>query len=113
MAITGIQLSDEYFAQVHASAGHRDWQRDFAQTAAPTLIGIARSLMRSADAHALVVKLCNALAARLRVVLIWPEDSDEYNDLTNYIYTKCLQATQLEEGSVVLALKMLRVVGPK
>lgn len=110
--IRGIRLSDEYFVRVRGSAGHRDWQRDFAQTAVSTLVGTTRSLKRSADAQALIIQLCNALATRLRVSLIWPEDPDEYNDLTNEIYTACLQATHLEEDTVLIALKGLTVVGP-
>ena len=111
--ITGIRLSDEYFVRVRASAGHRDWQRDFAQTATPTLVGTAHSLRRSADAHALIVQLCNALAARLRVSLHWPQDPDECNDLANDIYAACLQATDLEDDEVLVTLKGLTVVGPK
>ena len=111
--ITGIRLSDEYFVRVRASAGNRDWQRDFAQTATPTLVGTAHSLRRSADAHALIVQLCNALAARLRVSLHWPQDPDECNDLANDIYAACLQATDLEDDEVLVTLKGLTVVGPK
>ena len=111
-AIRGVRLSDEYFVRVSASAGHRDWQRDFAQCAAPLSIGLARSLRRSADAHAFIVQLCNAVAARLRVALVWPEDADSYNHLTNDIYRACLRATHLEDDDVLVAFKGLTVVGP-
>jgi hypothetical protein len=110
--VRGIQLSDEYFVRVHGSAGQRDWQRDFPQTATPILVCIARSIEQSADAHALVIQLCDAVAARLRIRLLWPEDPDEYNDLTNCIYAACLQATHLEDDDVLIALKGLKVIGP-
>lgn len=112
LVIRGVQLSDEYFVLVHKSAGHRDYQRDFPQTATPTLVSIARSLERSADAHAVIIRLCNALAERLRIELIWPDDPDEFNDLTNEIYTACLQATCLDDDNVLVALKRLPIAGP-
>jgi hypothetical protein len=110
--IAGIRLSDEYFVRVRGSAGHRDWQWDFPLTVVPTLVGMARSLRQSADAHALIVQLCNAFAARLRVSLRWPEDPNECNDLTNDIYAACLQATDLEDEALLVALRGLIVVGP-
>jgi len=48
----GIRLSDEYFARVRQSAGERDWQRDFAQTVTPVLVGTAHSLKRSPSSQA-------------------------------------------------------------
>ena len=111
--ITGIRRSDEYFVPVRQSAGHRDWQRDFAQTVTPTLVGVTRSLDQSADAQALVIRLCHVLAARLRLSLIWPEDPDQSNELKNAIYRACLNATELESDEVLEQLKGLTVVGPK
>lgn len=111
--VAGIRLSDEYFVRVHGSAGHRDWQRDFPQTVMPILVCIASSLKRSADAHALVIHLCDAVATRLRISLLWPEDPDEFNDLTNGIYAACLRATCLDDDGVLVALKGLKVVGPE
>jgi hypothetical protein len=110
--ITGIRLSDEYFVRVGTSAGDRDWQRDFAQTTTPTLVGTARVLRRSADAHAVVIQICNALAARLRIRLAWPDDPDKYNDLTNDIYAGCLQAVDLEDDRVLVTLQGVTAVGP-
>jgi len=110
---TGIRLSDEYFARVRPSAGDRDWQRDFAQTATPILVAVARSLGRSADAQALAMRLCDVLAARLRLTLIWPEDPDASNDLKNAIYGECLGATDVESDQVLLELKGLTVIGPQ
>jgi len=111
--ITGIRLSDEYFATVRKSAGQRDWQRDFAQTATPTLVAVARSLERSADAQALIMRLCDLLARRLRLKLIWPEDPDESNDLKNAIYRGCLDASSLECDYVLAGLKGITIVGPE
>ncbi len=110
---TGIRLSDEYFVLVRESAGERDWQRDFAQTVTPTLVGAVRSLQRSADAQALAMRLCEAIAARLRLGLIWPDDPDQFNDLANGIYRACLQATELESDAVLAQLKGLTVRGPE
>lgn len=110
---TGIRLSDEYLLRVRQSAGHRDWQRDFAQTAAPTLIGVARSRERSAEGQAVIVRLCHLVAGRLRLKLIWPEDPDELNDLKNSIYRACLDAGSLECDYVLAELKAVTVVGPE
>jgi hypothetical protein len=109
----GIRLGDEYFVRVKPSAGQRDWQRDFAQTATPTLVGVARSLRCSPDAQALVIRLCDRVAERLRLRLIWLDDVDERNDLTNRIYSACLDATELESDQVLKELKGLTVVGPE
>jgi hypothetical protein len=107
-----IRLSDEYFAQVWQSAGERDWQRDFAQTATPVLVGTARSLKRSPSSQALIVKLCNAVAEQLRLSLVWPKEADEFNDLVNAIYKACLKATDLESDDVLVQVKGLVVIGP-
>lgn len=109
----GILASDEYFVPVSGSAGHRDWQKDFAQTVTPTLVGVSRSLVRSADAQAVVLRLCEAITARLRLILVWPEDPDESNDLRNAIYRTCLGATELESDEVMLQLRRLTVLGPR
>jgi hypothetical protein len=111
--IVGIQLSDEFFVPVRKSAGERDWQRDFAQTTTPILVGMAHSLERSADSQALIIKLCNAMAERLRLSLIWPEEADLFNDLVNAIYKNCLKATELESDDVLMQLKGLTIIGPK
>ncbi len=106
---TGIRLSEEYFVRVRQSAGSRDWQRDFAQTVTPTLVGVVRSLGRSADVQALVMRLCDVLAARLRLTLIWPEDPDQSNDLKNAIYRACLDATDVESDRVLLELDFCKL----
>lgn len=111
--VTGIRLSDEYFVLVQGSAGHRDWQRDFAQTCVPTIVAMTRSLNRSGDAQAMVLHFCTALATRLRVSLIWPANPDDYNDLTNAIYAACIRANDLEDDGVLVALRGLVVIGPK
>lgn len=111
--ITGIRLTDEYYVGVRTSAGQRDWQRDFAQVITPTLVGVARSLQRSADAQALVIRLCDTLATRLRLRLVWPKDTDEFNDLTNAIYGSCLVAKELESDAALVAVKAITVIGPK
>ena len=110
---TGVRLSDEYFVRVWQSAGQRDWQRDFAKIAAPALVGVARSLARSPAAQALVIRLCETLATRLRLSLVWPKDPDESNDLENAIYRACLQATEVESDQVLVELQGLTVIGPK
>ncbi len=110
--IVGIRLSDEYFVRVWQSAGERDWQRDFAQTATPVLVGTAHALKPSPSSQALIVKLCNVLAERLRLSLVWPRGTDEFNDLVNAIYKACLKATDLESDDVLVQLKGLVVAGP-
>ena len=109
---TGIRLSDEYFVPIRLSAGDRDWQRDFAKTATPLLVGVARSFQRSSDAQAIIVRLCNVMAERLRLKLIWPEDPDELNDLKNAIYRACLDATEVESDNVLVQIQCLTVIGP-
>jgi TIR domain-containing protein len=109
---TGIRLSDEYFVRVRSSAGYRDWQRDFAQTVVPTLVGVSQSLDRSADAQALIIRLCNSLTSRLRLRLVWPDDGNRFNAMTNAIYSACLEAMELESDSVLMELKKLSVKGP-
>jgi hypothetical protein len=108
-----IRLSDEYFVRIAQSAGVRDWQRDFAQAATPLLVGLARSLQRSADAQALVIRVCEAVAGELRLELIWPRDANEHNDLKNSIYGACVAAAELESDEVLCRLKRLEVVGPR
>jgi hypothetical protein len=108
----GIRLSDEYFARVWQSAGERDWQRDFAQTATPVLVSVARSLKRSPSSQAIMAKLCNVLAERLRLSLVWPKEADEFNDLVNAVYKACLKAKDLESDDVLVQVKGLVVVGP-
>ncbi|MCC6124303.1 MAG: hypothetical protein IT426_05035 [Pirellulales bacterium] len=110
---TAIRLSDEYFEGVRVSAGIRDWQRDFAVVAVPLLVGATRTLERSADAQSFLIKLCNTIAAQLRLTLIWPNETDQYNDLVNAIYRACVQATELESDDVLLTIKSLEVIGPK
>jgi hypothetical protein len=110
---TGIRLGDEYFARVRQSAGHRDWQRDFAQIATPILVGVARSLDRSVDAQALIMRLCDLVASRLRLTLNWPEDPDECNNLKNTVYRACLDAAEVKSDYVLVELQRLTVVGPE
>jgi hypothetical protein len=109
---TGIRLADEYFVRVRSSAGDRDWQRDFAPTATPILVAVARSLERSADAQAMVVRLCDALARRLGLKLTWAQEPDASNDAKNAVYRACLDATELESDEVLLQLRAVTVVGP-
>ncbi len=110
--IVAIRLSDEYFARVWQSAGERDWQRDYAQIVTPLLVGLGRSLKRSPTSQAILVKLCNAVAERLRLRLAWPGEPDEFNDLINGIYKSCLQAAELESDEILSSLKGLPVIGP-
>jgi hypothetical protein len=109
----GIRISDEYRVRVRESAGLTDWQHDCAQTATPTLVGMTRSLQRSADAHALVIRLFELVASEFKLRLIWPEDPDQHNDLKNEIYQTCLKATDLECDEVLAVLKKVTVVGPQ
>ena len=111
--ITGIRLSDSYFAPVRLSAGTRDWQRDFATVASPILIGASRCLAQSADAQAVIIPLCNVIAQRLRLSILWPEDANEVNDIKNAIYSDCRKARELESDNTLISLRQLRVVGPE
>jgi len=52
---------------IRPSTGQQDWQRDFAKTVTPILVGVARSIKRCADAQAVVVRLCEVVAHRLRL----------------------------------------------
>ena len=110
--IMGIRVSDEHFKRVRQSAGCRDWQMDLAQTATPILVGVARSLKQSADAHALVMRLCDLLAARLRLTLIWPADPEASTCVKNAVYRACLDATEIESDEVLQELGNLTVSGP-
>jgi hypothetical protein len=112
LIIAGVLASDEYFARVWHGAGERDWQRDVAPLIVPALVGVTRSLKRSPAAQALTAKLCDALAAQLRLTLVWPKEADEFNDQVNAIYKACLKATHMEDDAVLLQLKGLTVVGP-
>ena len=108
----GIRLSDEYFVRVWESAGERDWQRDFAQIVTPVLVSAAHLLKRSPTSQALMIKLCRAVAERLRLTLVWPKEADGFNDMVNGIYRACLKATELESDDVLVQLKGLLVTGP-
>lgn len=108
----GIRLGDFYFMLVRPSAGERDWQRDCAKTATPILVAVARSLRRSADAQAVIVKLFERLAQRLRLTVIWPDDPDELNDLKNAIYRECLNAREVESDDVLVVLNGIKITGP-
>jgi hypothetical protein len=110
---TGIRLSDEYFDLVNSGVGHRDWQRDFAQVLAPVLVAVTQSLARSADAQALIIRLCELVAARLRLKLKWPRSLDDRNELKNAVYRTCLDATEHESDAVLFQLRGLRVTGPQ
>jgi hypothetical protein len=110
--IAAIRAADSYFTPIRLSAGQRDWQRDFAKTATPILVGVAWSLERSADAQAIVLRLCDVVAKRLRLKLTWPDDADESNDLKNAIYRACLDAGELECDDVLVELQGLTVTGP-
>lgn len=110
--ISAIQLSDEYFGRINASAGMRDWQRDFVAVATPTIVGVSRIVQRSSAGQSLVIQLCNLLAGQMRLRLKWPKKADDYNDLTNQIYSACYDAHMLESDEVYLQLKQLTVIGP-
>jgi hypothetical protein len=106
---TAIRLSDMYFVPVRSSAGDSDWQRDVAQVATPIIVGMARSLKRSADAQATVVSLCHSIAKRLRLSFDWPTLPDAANELSNSLYRACLNATELESDDVLSILKSIPV----
>ena len=108
----GIRLGDFYFALVRPSAGERDWQRDFAKTATPILVAVARSLRRSADAQAVIIRLFERLAKRLRLTVVWPDDPDELNDLKNTIYRECLNAREVESDALLVVLNEITITGP-
>ena len=108
----GIRVSDSYFRLVRSSAGVRDWQRDLAKTATPILVGVVRSLARSPDAQAVMVRLCEGVAGRLRLTLVWPDDPDELNDVRNALYRECRDAQEVESDSVLSVLQGLTMVGP-
>lgn len=110
--IRGIQISDDYFTRIQLSAGHRDWQRDFAKVATPILVGITWSLKRSPDAQATIIKACGVIAQKLRLKLAWPSEADQSNDLKNAIYQACLNAGELECDYVLIELQGLAVSGP-
>lgn len=109
---TGISVADFYFRLIRPSAGVRDWQRDLAKVVTPILVGVVRSLARSPDAQAVVVRLCEGVAGRLRLTLVWPDDPDELNDVRNALYRKCHDAQEVESDSVLIVLQGLTVVGP-
>lgn len=113
--VDGIALSDEYFVRVRTGAGERDWQRDFAQITVPILVGVGRSFQRSPDAQAVVIRLCDLVASKLRLRIVWPDDLDALNDVRNSIYRACLAARSLEDDDTLIALKSdrLRVIGPE
>jgi len=108
----GVRVADSFFAPIWKSAGERDWQRDFAKTATPILVGVARSLARSADSQAVMVRLCEVVARRLRLTLVWPDDPDESNDMRNALYRECLDAREVESHSALVVLQGLTVIGP-
>jgi hypothetical protein len=109
---TGVRLGDYYYVLVRPSAGQRDWQRDFAKAATPILVAVARSIKRSADAQALIMRLCETLAQWLRLRVVWPNDPDELNDVKNALYQACLSSHEIESDRVLIVLQGLPVVGP-
>ncbi len=108
----GIRVADSYCRLVRPSAGMRDWQRDFAKIATPILVGVVRSLARSPDAQAVMVRLCERMAEQLKLTLVWPDAPDNLNDIRNALYRECLDAMEVECDSVLLVLQGLTVVGP-
>ena len=108
----GICVADSNFRLIRPSAGQRDWQRDFAKTAMPILVGAARSLQRSVNAQAVIVRLCEVVAQRLRLQLLWPDDPDDLNDVRNALYRECLDSQEVESDAVLIVLQGLTVVGP-
>jgi hypothetical protein len=111
--IAAIGVADSYFTRIRLSAGQRAWQRDFPKAATPVLVGMAWSLERSADAQAIVLRLCEVITKRLRLRLSWPANADKANDLKNAIYSKCLDASVLECDDVLVLLRRLKVTGPE
>lgn len=109
---SGIRLGDFYFTLVRPSAGVTNWQRDFTKTATPILVVVARSLRRSADAQAVIIRLCERLAQRLRLTVIWPDDPDGANELKNAIYRTCLSAHEVESDEVLDVLNGVKIIGP-
>ncbi len=110
--IAAIRVADSFFTAIRLSAGQRNWQRDFAKSAMPVLVGTAWSLARSPDAQAVVLSLCDVIAKRLRLKLMWPTDADSANDLKNAIYDACLDASELESDDVLMQLQGMTVTGP-
>lgn len=111
--IAGISLSDEYYVRVRSAAGERDWQRDFAVAVTPLLISLLRSLDRSPDAQALMVRICDRFAEKLRLRLVWPDSREEFNEFANELYRSCCRAAELECDEVVELLRRLPAAGPK
>jgi hypothetical protein len=111
--MAGIRAADNYFTLIVLSAGAPDWQEDFSMCATPILVALARSLERSPDAQSVVLRLCDVIARQLRLTLIWPQDPDESNAFSNSIYCACLGARELECDAVLVALRGLKVVGPR
>ena len=109
---TGIRAADAYFRLIRLAAGQPKWQQEVVKAVTPILVGVARSLLPSADAQATMVRLCDVVVRRLRLKLIWPEDPDALNDLLNTLYSECLDAHELENDDVLATLKRLTVVGP-
>ncbi|MEZ5940854.1 MAG: hypothetical protein R3C18_05655 [Planctomycetaceae bacterium] len=107
-----IRLADSYFTIITLSAGTRDWQRDFATTATPLVVGATWCLDRSADSQAIMVQLCELVGKRLRLSLAWPNEPDDLNDLKNSVYRACLEASVLESDEVLLLLRQIITSGP-
>lgn len=110
--IRGIQIGDTYARPIQLGAGQRDWQRDFAKVATPVIVGVTWSLIRSPGAQATVIRLCDVIAARLRLQITWPNDADELNDVKNAVYQAWVDAGELECHEVLIELQGLTVTGP-
>lgn len=110
--IKAIDRGDYYFGLVKPSAGHRDWQLDFSKALAPVLVGVARSLKPSPEAEVLIKKVCDRIAGRLRLRIVWPSKPDAFNDTINAIYRASREARELESDDVLQSLQRLKILGP-
>lgn len=109
---TGILESDLIYPPIQQSAGEKDWQKQFAEIATPILVGVARSLKRSAGAQASVIWLCDLIAEEIKLHLEWPDDPNKSNDLKNAIYRECLRATDVLGDDVLRKVQKITVLGP-
>lgn len=109
VGISGLRASDELLRRLDSSAGIRDWQLDFFAAVAPVLVGTTKCLKQSSEAQALLLRLCESLANRLKLSLEWPDDADQRNGRANSIYTACLDARELESEDVVFELSKLTI----
>jgi hypothetical protein len=104
--IAAICAAENYCTLIRDS----EFESDFGKCVTPILVAVAQSLARSACAQAAVVRLCDAIAKRVGLKLIWPHDAEESNELKNAIYSACLATRELESDRVLVELRGLRIV---